>query len=158
MATGAASSSTVAGALALQFVRTQRIIHTWVDPLSTGQLWRRPFPFGNSIGHLLRHLTGNLNYYVGAQMLGTGYVRNRPLEFSEDSQATTGEVLGDFDAAIAMVLAALKEQRPEEWSAPYQAVGADDVHDRLSMFVRCAAHADHHAGQMIYLSKQLTLQ
>jgi len=158
VATGAASSSTVAGALALQFVRTQRIIHTWVDPLSTGQLWRRPFPFGNSIGHLLRHLTGNLNYYVGAQMLGTGYVRNRPLEFSEDSQATTGEVLGDFDAAIAMVLAALKEQRPEEWSAPYQAVGADDVHDRLSMFVRCAAHADHHAGQMIYLSKQLTLQ
>ena len=25
------------------------------------------------------------------------------------------------------------------------------------MFVRCATHADHHAGQMIYLCKQITL-
>jgi hypothetical protein len=25
------------------------------------------------------------------------------------------------------------------------------------MFLRCAAHADHHAGQMIYLCKQITL-
>jgi hypothetical protein len=34
-------------------------------------------------------------------------------------------------------------------------VGAEDVTDRLSMFLRCAAHADHHTGQMIYLCKQL---
>jgi hypothetical protein len=25
-------------------------------------LWARPFPFGNSIGHLVLHLTGNLNH------------------------------------------------------------------------------------------------
>jgi uncharacterized damage-inducible protein DinB len=30
------------------------------------------------------------------------------------------------------------------------------VKDRLSMFVHCVAHADHHAGQMIYLAKELT--
>ena len=30
------------------------------------QLWTKPFPFGNSIGHLVLHLTGNLNHYIGA--------------------------------------------------------------------------------------------
>ena len=29
------------------------------------QLWTKPFPFGNSIGHLVLHLTGNLNHYIG---------------------------------------------------------------------------------------------
>ena len=46
----------------------------------------RPYPYGNSIGHLMLHLTGNLNYYIGAEIGGTGYVRNRPLEFAETSR------------------------------------------------------------------------
>src|SRR6476620_1982776 len=54
-------------------------------PLSDEQLWARPYPYGNSIGHLLLHLTGNLNFYIGAEIGGTGYVRNRPLEFSDPS-------------------------------------------------------------------------
>src|SRR5262245_9038952 len=50
-----------------------------VQPLSDDQLWTRPYPYGNSIGHLLLHLTGNLSYYIGAEIGGTGYVRNPPL-------------------------------------------------------------------------------
>ena len=34
-------------------------------------LWTKPFPFGNSIGHLVLHLTGNLNHYIGATIAGT---------------------------------------------------------------------------------------
>src|SRR5512146_2539784 len=58
-------------------------IHALMGPLSTDQIWTRPYPYGNSMGHLLLHLTGNLNYYIGAEIAGTGYVRNRPLEFSD---------------------------------------------------------------------------
>ena len=36
------------------------------------QLWIKPFPFGNSIGHLVLHLTGNLNHYIGALVAGYG--------------------------------------------------------------------------------------
>jgi uncharacterized damage-inducible protein DinB len=32
------------------------------------------------------------------------------------------------------------------------------VGDRFTIFLHCAAHADHHAGQMIYLCKQLALK
>ena len=47
------------------------------------KLYFKPFRFGNSIGHLILHLTGNLNHYIGAGIAGSGYVRNRPLEFTD---------------------------------------------------------------------------
>jgi len=50
-------------------------MHKWVDPLSNEQFWRKPYPYGNSVGHLVLHMTGNLNYYIGARVAGTGYLR-----------------------------------------------------------------------------------
>jgi len=132
-------------------------VHDLVGPLSEEQLWRRPFPFGNSVGHLLLHLTGNLSYYIGTQIAGTGYVRDRPKEFADPSRRAKADVLRDFDGAVDTVVATLAAQRETDWSAAYTAVGAEGICDRLMMFVRCAAHADHHTGQMIYLCKQLAL-
>jgi len=150
-------SSLMGRSLSSQYDRVRRKVHDLVEPLSDDQLWRRPFPYGNSVGHLLLHLTGNLSYYIGTQIAGTGYVRDRPKEFADPSRRPRTEVLRDFDRAVDMVVATLAAQREEDWRAPYEAVGAEGVADRLTMFVRCAAHADHHAGQMIYLCKQLAL-
>ena len=58
-------------------------LHKWVDPLSNEQFWRKPYPYGNSIGHLVLHMTGNLNYYIGARVAETGYVRDRDREFTD---------------------------------------------------------------------------
>src|SRR5581483_7866992 len=66
--------------------RIQEKVHELVEPLSSEQLWQRPFPYGNSIGNLILHLTGNLNYYIGAQIAGTGYIRHRDLEFSDSGK------------------------------------------------------------------------
>ena len=63
-----ALSFTVASAFENHYEMIREKIHELVAPLSTEQIWRRPYPYGNSIGHLLLHLTGNLNYYIGAQI------------------------------------------------------------------------------------------
>ena len=118
--------------------------------LSDEQFWTKPFPFGNSFGHLVLHLTGNLNYYVGAQMAQTGYVRDRPREFAETARPTKAETLKKFDDAIDVVLRTIRSQSPEDWSKPYTAVGSDSP-DRFDMVLQCATHLDHHIGQMIYL-------
>ena len=151
-------SSLIAQGLAAQFERVRRRVHALVEPVTTDQLWRRPYPYGNSLGHLLLHLTGNLSYYIGTQVAGTGYVRNRPLEFTDASGRTKEDVLRDFDHAVELVLATLAAQGDADWRTPYEGVGAEDIHDRFGMFLRCAAHADHHLGQMIYLCKQLALE
>ncbi len=44
--------------------------------------WSIPDGVANSAGNLCLHLLGNLNHYVGAKLGETGYVRDRPSEFS----------------------------------------------------------------------------
>jgi hypothetical protein len=123
-------------------------------PLSDEQFWTKPFPFGNSFGHLVLHLTGNLNYYIGAQIAQTGYVRDRPREFSETARPSKKETLKKFDDAIEVVLQTIRSQSSEDWSKPYTAVGSDSP-DRFDIVLQCASHLDHHIGQMIYLGFEL---
>ena len=133
-------------------------IHALVEPLTDEQIWTRPYPYGNSIGHLLLHLIGNLSYYIGAEMGDTGYVRNRPLEFSDTVHHPKAELLAKFDAAIATVAIVLQKQSEQDWATAYTAKGFEDCGDRFTAILRCAAHISHHTGQIIYLCKELERQ
>ena len=97
-------SATIASALTERFSSLASRVHELAGPLTDEQFWHKPFPFGNSFGHLVLHLTGNLNYYVGAQIVRTGYVRDREREFTETRHLPKHEVLDSFDRAIAMVV------------------------------------------------------
>jgi uncharacterized damage-inducible protein DinB len=119
-------------------------------PLSNSQFWQKPFPFGNSFGHLVLHLTGNLNYYISAQMAKTGYVRDRAREFNDPNPPSKEDALKGFDEAVAMVQKAIHSQSGDDWSREYSAVGTS-AQNRLEMIVQCAAHMQHHVGQMIYI-------
>ena len=149
-------STVVATTLASYCEEVQKKVHDLMAPLSTEQLWTRPYPYGNSVGHLLLHLTGNLNYYIGAQIAGTGYVRDRNREFTESAKIPKAQVLADFDRAIAMVVSTIRAQSPQDWCAPYTSVDAAAGKDRFTVFMRMSAHAYHHVGQMIYLCKELS--
>lgn len=144
----------VAEGLAHEYEDLRKAVHKWVDPLSTEQIWTNPFAFGNTVGHLLLHLTGNLSNYVGAEIARTGYVRNRPLEFADDARRTKEDVLGAFDAAVDMVVATVRAQSAEDWCTPYTAAGHDAA-DRFSIVMHCATHLNHHLGQIIVLARQL---
>jgi hypothetical protein len=85
--------TTVASGLAERYTTLAEKVRELAAPLSDEQFWRKPFPFGNSFGHLVLHLTGNLNYYIGAQIAGTGYVRDRDGEFAETKRPPKREVL-----------------------------------------------------------------
>jgi uncharacterized damage-inducible protein DinB len=145
---------TAASRLAARYTKLAGVVHELAAPLSEEQFWAKPFPFGNSFGHLVLHLTGNLNYYIGTQIAGTGYVRDRPLEFAEATRPSKAETLRKFDQAIAMVLDTISNQSAEDWSKEYTAVGAD-THDRFGMVLSCATHLHHHIGQMMYLGFEL---
>ena len=121
------------------------------DSVTNVQFWQKPFAYGNSFGHLVLHLTGNLNYYIGAQIAKNGYVRDRPREFSDPNPPSKDEALVRFDEAVAMVQETLRKQSPEDWSAEYSGIGAN-AKNRFDIVVQCAAHMQHHIGQMIYLA------
>ena len=146
--------STIAAGLTARYTKLAGDVGELAAPLSDEQFWTKPFAFGNSFGHLVLHLTGNLNYYVGAQIAGTGYVRDRPLEFSDATRPSKAEVLRKFNQAIEMVIGVIGSQSAEDWSKEYAAMGAN-ARDRLEMVLQCATHLHHHVGQMMYLGFEL---
>jgi len=131
-------------------------VHKWVDPLTQEQFWHNPFSYGNSVGHLILHMTGNLNYYIGARVAETGYIRDREREFTETEKPKKQEVMEAFDQTIAMVVATIQKQKPEDWITVYSAEREPEAEERFMIFLRCAGHAYHHVGQIIFLSKELT--
>ena len=149
-------SDAVKTSLASEYRMRGAEVHKWVQPLSDEQFWTNPFDYGNSVGHLVLHLTGNLSYYIGARIAGTGYIRNRELEFTEGRRPWKAEVLRKFDETIAMVAATIEAQGETDWTLPYAAEREPEARDRFTAFLRCAVHLYHHVGQINYLSRELT--
>jgi hypothetical protein len=117
--------------------------------VSEEQLWTKPFPFGNSIGHLVLHLTGNLNHYIGAIVAGSGYVRDRPHEFTDQTRYPLEELLARFHEAVEMVAKTLAAQDEVSFCVPV--AEQPPIKTRLGLFLVCAAHLNNHVGQMSYL-------
>jgi hypothetical protein len=64
-------------------------------------------------------------------------------------------VLKAFDDVMAIVQSTLAAQSATDWGAAYTARGMEDAGDRFTIFLRCAAHLDHHIAQIMYLAKEL---
>jgi uncharacterized damage-inducible protein DinB len=148
-------SDTVAGGLAAYYEYVAAHVHKCVNPLSNEQFWRNPYPYGNSVGHLVLHLTGNLSYYIGARVAENGYVRDRDREFTDQRPPSKEEALRAFDRTMAMVVATIRAQTAADWGKAYTAEREPEAEDRFQIFVRCAGHAYHHVGQIVYLSREL---
>jgi len=144
-------NETIGAGFAKRYEELGTRVRELAEPLSDEQFWRKPFAFGNSFGHLVLHLTGNLNYYIGAEIAGTGYVRDRDREFSESARPGKDEVLRRFAEAVAMVARTAHSQSESDWSLRYTAMREEDAANRFNIFLRCATHLHLHVGQLIYL-------
>ena len=118
-------------------------------------IWATVPGIANSAGTLTLHVCGNLQYYVGAVLGNTGYVRDRDLEFSarnvprpllQASLTKTAEV-------VRTVLADLPDESlaieyPDVLGGPRMPTG---------LFLgQLASHLAFHLGQAGYLRRILT--
>jgi hypothetical protein len=155
--TPSATSSHLAGVAADEFARYFRHLAGRVEraarSVTEEQLWTKPFNFGNSIGHLVLHLTGNLNHYVGAGIAGSGYVRQREHEFTDTARYRCDELIAKFQQAVDMVVQTLAVQ---DEAAFLKAVpDQPPIQTRFGLFFVCAAHMNNHIGQISYLVQAL---
>lgn len=117
------------------------------------KLFVKPYEYGNSIGHLVLHLTGNLNHYIGAVIAGSGYVRDRPREFTESAPPSADDVLKRFHEAVALVIRTAQSLDDTGWLTPVQE--QQPIKTRFGLFLVCASHLNNHVGQMSYLVRAL---
>ncbi len=120
------------------------------EPLTEKEFWTKPLEPGNSIGHLVLHLTGNLSHFVGAQLGGTGYVRDREREFTEASPPAKAQTMTHLDNAVATFRRVVQGLREDQLLAPHPEQRFGPV---LQALVHLVSHFALHRGQMSYIAR-----
>ncbi len=121
----------------------------------TASIWAIPAGLPNSAGTLALHIAGNLRWFIGAQLGGTGYVRDRDAEFSARS-IERDELIRVVEAAsdeVARSLATFDESRMDE-VFPLEVAGARLPTGRF--IGHLAVHLGYHLGQMDYHRRIVT--
>jgi len=123
-----------------------------VESLSEKELWIKPIEPGNSVGHLILHLTGNLNHFVGAQLGGMSYVRDREREFSEIHPPSKELTLANLDKAVATFRQVVSGLTIDQLAAPHPETRFGPVMNGL---IHLVTHFAIHRGQMSYIVRFL---
>ena len=120
-------------------------------------LWQVQPGITNSAGNLALHLAGNLQYFVGAVLGGSGYVRDRDAEFKR-RDVPRAELLRAIDAALDAVARAMARLSEQDLAQPYpQSVGGMSL-TTGDFLLHLAAHFTYHLGQVDYHRRLLTGQ
>ncbi len=118
-------------------------------------LWVIPIGISNSAGTLALHIAGNLQYYIGALLGGTGYVRDRTSEFS-DRDVPLSVIAHRIDAAIKAVGETFDhmDDRVLDQVFPVQ-VGGHELSTRVFL-THLISHTAYHLGQIDYHRRLIT--
>jgi hypothetical protein len=113
------------------------------------QMWTVNNDISNSGGNLCLHLIGNLNTYIGAEIGKTGYIRNRPLEFSL-KDIPKSELIQKIEDTIIVVNNAFEVLTEEDLNAIYPQIVFEKEMTTGFFLVHLATHLAYHLGQINY--------
>ena len=118
-------------------------------PLDERQFWTKPLDPGNSFGHLVLHLAGNLKWFVGAQVGGSGYVRDREARIHRTESAGQGRRAGRARRGRGDLPSrgAGAERRAAGRAHPTERFG-----NVFNALISVTSHFALHRGQMSYIS------
>ena len=120
-------------------------------------VWRTVPGVTNSAANLALHVAGNLRYYVGAVLGGTGYVRDREDEFSRRS-GPRSELTREIQAAIRVVQDVLRDLTAGRLALEYPEP-VNGLALRTDRFLlHLCTHAAFHLGQAGCLRRALTAE
>jgi uncharacterized damage-inducible protein DinB len=112
-------------------------------------IWRVDKNISNSAGNLCLHLIGNLNTYIGAQFGNTGYIRNRPEEFSLKN-IPRFDLISKIEQTIEILEATLGQLTDDQLKSDYPQQVAEGSVSTEYFLVHLATHLSYHLGQVNY--------
>ncbi len=113
------------------------------------RIWVTEESISNSAGNLCLHLIGNLNTFIGKELGGTGYVRNRDLEFSLKN-VPRKELVQKIEETLAVVNKALLELPPSDLEKDYPVLVFEQKMSTMYFLIHLTAHLSYHLGQINY--------
>lgn len=113
-------------------------------------LWLTEKDISNSAGNLCLHLLGNLNTFIGGELGKTGYLRDRPLEFSQKN-VSRKELIQEIEETIGVVRHAIGSLNDNDLNKDYPSVKVVEGGSSTGfMLIHLLTHLTYHLGQINY--------
>lgn len=139
-----------AAGLRVEYHKYLRQLAGVVEALSDDQLWATVGAIDNSVGVLVKHVTGNLNHFIGAGLGGQLYQRDRTAEFA--SAASERAVLvAAFEQVTDLVTGYLASVTSDELNRSVNLAGAQECQTVGHVLVKLLGHLAYHVGEARYL-------
>ena len=119
-------------------------------------IWLIEKNIANSAGNLCLHLIGNLNWFIGAELGKTNYVRERELEFSTKDVPQT-VLIKKIDETIIVVENSLHGLTDEDLKNEYPLLVFDKKTSTEYFLLHLTTHLVYHLGQINYHRRLLDL-
>ncbi|MDR6782821.1 putative damage-inducible protein DinB [Pedobacter africanus] len=120
-------------------------------------IWRIDKNIANPAGNLCLHLVGNLNTFIGAELGKTGYVRDRPLEFSL-KDVPRAELIRKVEATIEVVNNAIDSLSEQDLESDYpQSKVVEGGSSVAFILMHLSTHLVYHLGQINYHRRLLDI-
>lgn len=122
---------------------------------SEESLWLTGGDVINPAGTLGLHMAGNLQHFFGAVMGGTGYVRNRDLEFSARG-VPKREIVAGLETARKVVSDVLGNMKDAQLEEVFPSGHFGENRSTLHALLHLLLHLSYHLGQVNYLRRLVT--
>ena len=118
-------------------------------------VWQVPEGAVNSTGTLVLHLSGNIQHFLGARLAESGFVRDRPAEFSSRG-VPRAALLRQIEAAPTAVRAAADRVTDESLTGDYPEVVGGMRVAAGEYLIHLVSHFGYHLGQVDYHRRLVT--
>ena len=145
-------SELIAGILVRDLKALQRELEAFKDER---HIWRTAPGTTNSAGTLTLHLAGALRHFIGAQLGGTGYVRDRDAEFAR-RDVSRADLTQEVNEAIAAIERTMPKLSDADLAKPYPLPIGGATLTTSDFLLHHAAHLAYHLGQLDYLRRFVT--
>ncbi|RTY65051.1 DinB family protein [Flavobacterium sp. LB2P53] len=136
--------------LKMLFIRDLNILKSEIESYENeSDIWKTQKGIANSAGNLCLHIIGNLNTYIGAQYGKTGYIRNRPLEFSL-KDISRAELVSKIEETIVILVNALNTLSEEDLKMEYPLLVLKNKTSTEFILIHLTTHLAYHLGQINY--------
>lgn len=118
-------------------------------------VWQTAPGVTNSGGTLALHVAGNMQYFIGAVLNSSGFVRDRDAEFASRGLPRT-RLLAELEAAVSAVEQTLPGLTGAQLAAEYPVPVAGRRVRTADLLTHLASHLGYHLGQVDYHRRFVT--